>query len=420
MSDHVTLAESDAAPLPKDRSGGLFLGLLVVTLLSTAAALVGLALEPRRFFFSYLTAFVFTLTIALGALFWVLIHHTADAGWSVVIRRRFENFARAVPLWAVLFVPLLVGLPYLYEWVDPVHLREELEHTAPGTPAHAHAAAELRLLELKSPYLNVPFFVIRAVVYFVVWATFAVLMVRWSARQDETGDLALSRKMRWWSPLGLLLLGLTVTFAVFDWVMSLTFSWYSTIFGVTYWASGILAAMAAQTLVTLAARANGFLDKSVTAEHLHDMGKLMFAFTCFWAYVNFSQYFLYWYANIAEEVQFYTARRVGSWYGLTVALCYGHFIIPFLFLLPRTIKRIPFLLGTAAVWILTFHYLNLYWQIMPVCTPSGVQPHWLDAACLLALGGLLGLAVLDGMRRFALVPVRDPRLAESLLFHQEV
>lgn len=404
MSHRVTLPDTDARPLPSEASSGLFVGLLVVTVVAGIAALVGLATETKRFFFSYLVAFLFTLTIALGSLFWVLIHHAADAGWSVVIRRRFENFARAIPLWAILLVPLLLGLPYLYSWVDPSHL----------------GATEAALLRKKSPYLNVPFFVLRAVVYFLVWSGFAALMVGWSTRQDATGDLALSRKMRWWSPSGLLLLGLTVTFAVFDWVMSLSFTWYSTIFGVTYWASGILAAMAAQTVTTLLARRAGYLDRSVSAEHLHDMGKLLFAFTCFWAYVNFSQYFLYWYANIAEEVQWYVDRRQGSWYTLTVALCFGHFAIPFLFLLPRTIKRNGVLLGIAAVWILAFHYLNLYWQIMPVVSPTGVTPHWLDAACVLALGGLLALAVVDGMRRFALVPIRDPRLAESLRFHQEV
>jgi hypothetical protein len=236
--------------------------------------------------------------------------------------------------------------------------------------------------------------------------------------RGEMGDPALTRKMAGLSSWGLVLLALTSTYAAFDWLMSLDYRWYTTMYGVYFWAGSIVSSLAALTLTVVVLRAAGWLRRTITAEHLHDLGKLLFAFTIFWAYIAFSQYLLIWYANLTEETSWYLYRLQGGWRSVTIALMLGHFVVPFVVLLRRDAKRSPLVLGFVTVWLLAFHYLDLYWQVMPTLHPEA-SLHWLDIVWLFAFVGVVMLGLLYGMKTSALLPARDPRLGESLRFHQE-
>jgi hypothetical protein len=398
-----------AAPLPASAvAGGA--RLLFAVLLGTGAMLViGALASPKQFYHSYLFGYVLALDIALGALFWTLIHHVADAGWSVGLRRVFENMTRALLPLAILFVPVLIGTfsGNLHSWYAFVHGPE---------PTEGHLK---HLWHVKHTYFATPFLLARLALYFAVWLTYSVMMRRWSAKQDAVGGIALTRKMQWWAPSGVALLALTSTFFAFDILMSLQYSWFSTIYGVYFWAGGIRGSLSMVVLIVLALRATGHLRNTITMEHLHDVAKIMFGFTVFWTYIAFSQYFLIWYGNMPEETQFYLLRRNGSWYALSILLPILYFVVPFFLLLPRAHKRSPFWLAVASAWILVMHAYDLYWQIMPVLHNDTVHLHWLDfAAPVFMLGVLIG-ATAWGFLKVPLIPIRDARLSETLGYENE-
>ncbi len=397
-----------AAPLG-DRGAGAFRTLAIATAVVGAALVAGWVLEPKQFYFSYLFGYVFALDIALGALFWVLIHHVADAGWSVGLRRVYENISRAIIPLAVLFVPVLVGMlsGKLYTWYDFIHGQQ---------PEEGHLN---HLWHVKHLYFSTPFFVARLALYFAVWIGYSVAMRSWSMQQDAIGGVALTRKMQWWAPSGVGLLGLTATFFAFDVVMSLQYTWFSTIFGVYFWAGGIRGSLATGVLVVLALRRAGYLRHTITIEHLHDVAKIMFGFTVFWTYIAFSQYFLIWYGNMPEETQFYLLRRNGAWYPMSILLPILYFVVPFFMLLPRAHKRSTGWLAFICTWILVMHAYDLYWQIMPVLHNETIHFHWLDVAAPVGLFGVLLLATLWGFNRYPLIPIRDARLNETIGYENE-
>jgi hypothetical protein len=347
---------------------------------------------------SWLVGALFVLSLALGALFFVLVHHATQAGWSVVVRRLAENAMSTIPWIGLLFVPLLFGMGELFHW------------------SHADAVAADHLLAHKQPYLNVPFFLVRTALYFAVWSGIALWFSRLSRRQDGDGDPEITRRMRRASAPSLILFALTVTFASFDWLMSLQPHWYSTIFGVYFFAGSMVGFFAFLALLALNARSTGLLVELISFEHQHDIGKLLFAFVAFWAYIGFSQFFLIWYGNIPEETAFFATRLTGSWRPASFLLAVGHFIVPFFFLLPRTIKRNSRALAAAAVWLLVMHLLDLHWLVMPNIHPEGMAPSLLDLAALIGSVGVFLAAFGRALRRHPLVPLRDPRLPESLLF----
>jgi hypothetical protein len=364
---------------------------------AVACAILG-AGNPKQLYFSWLVSFLFFLSLALGALFFVLIQYAAQGGWGIVLRRIGETSFATIPVMAALFVPVLLGMRDLYSW------------SVPGAAEHD------ALLRWKEPFLNVPFFLIRAGVYFACWSFIALLYYRLSRAQDATGDQAVSARLRRLAGPAIIVLALTQTFASVDWIMSLTPHWYSTIFGVYFFAGSFVGFIALLSVVTVAMRRAGLLDTVISAEHLHDVGKLLFAFTAFWAYIAFSQFFLIWYANLPEETIWFKARLEGSWKAVSILLMAGHFGIPFLYLMGRTVKRRGWTLALGGTWLLVMHFVDLYWQVMPTLHPEGVRPSSLDAAAFVAVGGcFIGVAGWL-MRRQALVPLRDPRLAESLAF----
>ena len=363
------------------------------------AASAGLGIrDPQQFFFSWLVAFTFFLSIALGGMFFVLTHFLTKASWSVVVRRLAEQAMGTLPLFILLFIPVIFGMHELFHWT------------------HTEAVAEDHLLQLKQPFLNKNFFLVRAAIYFAIWTLVALWFKRTSVRQDRTGDVPSTLRMIRFSALSLIAFALTVSFAAIDWIMSLDPHWYSTMFGVYYFAGCLVGIFSFMVVVMTRLEKSGAFGGTVTVEHFHDMGKLLFGFTVFWAYIAFSQYFLIWYGNIPEETVFYLHRMEGAWKSVTGILLVGHFAVPFLFMMNRVVKRRAGLLTAGALWLLLMHLIDLYWLIMPTLHKHDVHLSLLDLTTLMGIGGLFVAVFGWQLRRHALIPVRDPRLADSLAF----
>ena len=396
--DHVTLRPEQATIPPGHSWNRIPLIAGVVAVLGAVGCAILGAANPKQFFFSWLVAFLFFMSLALGALFFVLIQYAAQGGWGIVLRRIGETTFSTIPVMALLFVPVLFGLHDLYEW------------------SHADAVEHDALLRWKAPYLNTPFFLIRTVLFFGIWSFIAIFYYRGSRGQDTTGDPAVSARLRRFAGPAIIVLALTQTFAAIDWIMSLTPHWYSTMFGVYFFAGSWVGFIALLSIVAPAMRGAGLLDTVIRADHLQDVGKFLFAFTAFWAYIAFSQFFLMWYGNMPEETIWYKTRMEGSWMTVSVLLLVGHFVAPFLYLMGRRVKRNGATLAVGGLWLLAMHFVDLYWQVMPTLHPEGFRPALLDLTAVMAVGGSFVAAVSWLMRRQALVPLRDPRLSESLAF----
>ena len=369
---------------------------LIVGIVGLLIAASGFFVDRQQFFFSYLTAFSFWVTITLGGLFFTLIHNVTHAMWSTALRRILEAIMMTIPVMALLTIPVLLGIHDLYHW------------------SHADVVAGDALLQKKSAYLNIPFFVIRTVFYFAVWFLLARGLYKISIQQDESFDPEQAEKLRRRSAPGLLLFALTITFASFDWLMSLDPHWYSTIFGVYIFAGSFLAAIAVTVLIISSLHKRNILNDTITIEHYHDLGKFLFSFTVFWGYMAFSQYFLIWYANIPEETIWFRHRWEGSWKVITLVLVFGHFLIPFLALMTRAAKRSVNFMNFMAYWILAMHFIDLYWIILPTFHHHGIHVSWMDAAALAGIGGIFVSFFWRQYLKGALVPVNDRKLAESI------
>ncbi|HEU0141332.1 MAG TPA: hypothetical protein VFQ79_16535 [Bryobacteraceae bacterium] len=370
----------------------------LLTAVGVAASAAAYAADAPRFFASWLVSFAFFVSIGLGALFFVMVQHLTGAAWSVTLRRLMENCAGTLPASILLFVPVVFGFNDLYKW------------------SNAAAVSPDSILLGKSAYLNPSFFLLRSALYFAIWGLWAWKLRAISAKQDRTGSIETVRDGARWSAPGVILLILTGTLASFDWIMSLDPHWYSTIFGIYFLSGGALAFIAALILIALAFRRAGILRYAITVEHYHDLGKWLFALTIFWAYIAFSQYLLIWYANIPEETIWFRHRLEGSWTWMSAALLIGHFMVPFLVLLPSSSKRNLKILGLMSAWILAAHFIDLYWQIMPNFHAHRVEFHWADAATFAASGGIVSWVFWTGTRARPAVPVGDPRLEKSLEF----
>src|SRR5258708_6130412 len=319
--DRVTLGPEQATiPAGHPWNRMPVMGAVCALLGAVACAILGEA-NPKQFFFWWLVSFLFFLSLALGALFLVLIQYGAQGGWGIVLGGIGETIFPTLPMMAALFLPVALGLRDLYSW------------SAPGAATHD------ALLRWKAPYLNVPFFLIRAALYFGIWSVIALLYYRGSRGQDVTGDPGVSARLRRLAGPAIIVLALTQSFASIDWIMSLTPHWYSTIFGVYFFAGSFVGFIALLSVISVAMRWAGLLDTVISAEHLHDVGKWLFAFTAFWAYIAFSQFFLMWYANLPEEPIWYKARIEGSWMRVSLFLMAGPFLAPFFFLLGRAVQR---------------------------------------------------------------------------------
>jgi hypothetical protein len=371
---------------------------------------LGLAQQDKLqyFYFSYLIAVCFFTSIALGGLFFLVITHLCRAGWSIVVRRLAEFVSSALPYMLVLFIPILLplwlGSHALYSWNI---FGEELAKDA--------------LIAGKSGYLNSTFFGIRTIFYFAVWGGMVWFYVRGSLRQDETGDKKITLSFQKWSAPGILVFALTITFAAVDWLMSLAPHWFSTIFGVYFFAGSAVAIFATLTLLEALTQKTGMIKGAITVEHRHDLGKLLFGFLFFWGYIAFSQYLLIWYGDIPEETTWYIARQNKGWEYVSIILLVGHFIIPMAGIMSRHVRRSRPAMVFWAIWMLAFHYLDLYYIVMPQRMPNHelLAPAFgiIDIACMIGVGGLFCAVIAWHAAGQALVPLKDPRLPESLAFH---
>ena len=370
-------------------------GVAVIGFIACAVAMYN---DRSQFFHSYLTAFMFWLSLALGGLFFTMLHHLTGARWSVVLRRISETIMATLPLFAVLFIPLLFGLHDLFHWT------------------HEEAVAADLLLQKKAPYLNIPFFIVRALAYFGVWLLLAALLYKSSIFQDkeEPGDHG--NRWRCISAPGMIAFALTITYAAFDWMMSLDPHWFSTIYGVYFFAGSMLSVLAFLVLILAYLRKQDVLHNEVTVEHYHDLGKLLFGFIVFWSYIAFSQYFLIWYSNIPEETVWFTHRWEGSWKYVSMLIIFGHFVFPFLALLGRDAKRNIKFLSMMAIWILFIHFVDLYWLIHPTHSHHGVHLSWIDIVPMVAIGGATLWCFWWRLTSQPVVPVGDPYLETSMKF----
>jgi len=383
-----------------------------VGLLATAA---GGALDARRALYAYLAAFVYWAGIAAAAMVFLMANEAANSRWYIVVRRLLESLTTVFPLLALLFLPIALGAGKIFPWVDPTAAAH-----APIQPwAHGEGKLAIHLWEHRHPWMNLPFFLFRAGLYFAIWIGVASLMRRWSLAQDAGGGAELKLKMRRLGAGGLPFVALAITFAAFDWQMSLSAFLFSTIFGV-YWFSGsLVAAIAALILAAAAASKVEPLRSAINPNHIHSLGKYLFAFTAFWAYIAFSQYLLIWISNLPEEVPWYLVRTDSGWKAVGVFLALFQFALPFVILMPRERKRTWRPLVAMSLWILAVHYVDVYWVVMPGLSPAGPRPSWMDLTAFLGVGGVCIAWVVTRLRGHAILPARDPYLADSLHYEPQ-
>ena len=382
---------------------------LVIGGIGLAAGLVGALVDRSagdaifglspQFFRSWLIGFLFCLGLAVGSLGWLMLQHLSGGQWGMVSRRVFEAAARTLPVVALFFLPVILGLPAIFEW------------------SHADAL-DNPIIKMKSPYLNAGFFMIRAIVYFVFWAITTWLLTGWSYAQDQgrvgttAADMVRFRKV---SAPGLLFLVMTVTFASVDWVMSLEPEWYSTIFGLlTVIGQGLNALAMAIIVLKILAKDRQFAGK-LKPKHFHDLGKLLLAFVMLWAYLAFSQFLIIWSGNLPEEIPWYMKRMEGTWGFIAIALIVGHFFLPFLLLLSRNVKRHPGLLSKVAVVVIIMRLVDLIWLVQPAFEHHGFPIHWMDIAIPVGMAGLWTFVFARNLGSRSLLPANDPYVKEALL-----
>ena len=361
---------------------------------------IGLTVAPRRVAAAYLVAYVAVLAVVLGVLAMIMIARLTAATWFVALRRQAEQVAATLPALAVMFVPVLVAARWLYPWAS-----------------RAEEPSLRAAIEAKSAYLNLPFFIIRAIVYWAIWLGVGEALRRASLAQDHGDSPRVAHRLRIVSALGIVAFALSITFAAFDWMMSLAPMWYSTVYGVNYFAGAMVGGVALLAVLAERGRRTGELPKAVGADHMHALAKLLLTFVLFWAYIGFSQFIVIWSAEIPVETTWYVVRTRGGWSTLGIVILAGHFVMPLLALLLLAVKRRPALIAALGAWLLAMHYLDCYWNVMPDAAaraPSGVLGLLWDAGALLLVCGLVTLTWSVRRAGEPAIPQGDPNLVPSL------
>ena len=416
-TDHLRL--SGAAT----KAGPLLAGIGAALLGISAALGSG---EWTTFWKSYLFGWMVVVGIALGAMFFILLQHMTRSGWSISVRRLAEGIAKNLKWMWILFVPILVLVlkgngDLLYQWGN-VELMQ-----------HDH------LLQKKATYLSPTFWSARAIFYLLVWAAIASLYFRWSTAQDSDGDVKWTHKMQKWAPLCMILYAFTQSYAAIDWMMTLQPKWFSTMFPVYFWASTMAGFFAAIILLARYLQKTGHVQKSITTEHYHDLGKWLFGLgVVFWAYIAFSQYMLIWYANLPVETAWYITRQMGGWASISLLLLFGHFLFPFLLLITRWTKRWRATLPVIAAWMVLMFFVDIYWLVFPIIPEAAIAEATsynelaglissgevsvgygftlVNFTCLFGMFALLCGGTLINLHSCNLVASADPRLDEALHF----
>jgi hypothetical protein len=377
------------------------------------ALFVGLRVDPGRAWFAYLDAWLFGTSVAVGALLVTMTGHASKASWMVMTRRPMESVAATLPLFALLFVPLAFGLDHVYPWTSwatgaGADAAQAATHVFGVGPGHKHL------------WLSKPFFVARTAVYFAVFCVVATLLRVWSTENDVRPSRALVLRMRRLSGGGLPLVGLTLTWASFDWSMSLQPGWSSTMFGFYFFAGSFVSAIALACVMLRVTRPRRSNAARLSPDQSQALGRVLFAMIVFWAYIAFGQFLVYWMGDIPDEVTYFAARTEGSWAATTYLIVFGHFVVPFLVLLNRRLKRHPDVLAVAGAWIFAMHFVDVYWQVLPVHDAGGARPHWLDLGAILFVGGLSCAWTVRRYGTAAPLPLHVPELADGLNYEAAV
>ena len=382
---------------------------LIVGGAGLAVCAAGFVIAPGHAYRAWLIAYMLFLGISLGSLALAMIQHLSGGAWGI-FRRIFEASSRTLPLMAVLFIPVVLGMHELFPWT------------------HAELVAQDHILQQKQPYLNTPFFLVRAFIYFASWIALSMFLNRLSLRQD-TGDVRVNLPIQRLSGAGLVIYALTVTFAGIDWIMSLNPHWFSTLFGFLIIGGQGLSALSFTVVIAAMLMPKEPVEGWLKPNHFHDLGKLMFAFVMLWAYFNFSQYLLTYSANLLEEIPYMLTRISHGWQYLALFLVMFHFAVPWLLLLSRDRKRNPRRLVLVALWLLFVRYADLFMMITPEFAAEGGNLHahvgegehvshffihWMDVAASVGIGGLWLWMFFTELGRRPLMPVGDPYLREAL------
>jgi hypothetical protein len=353
-----------------------------------------------QFGYSWLLSFMFFLSLGLGGLFLVIVHHLFDASWSVPVRRVNEHLAFLLPVLALLWIPIGLLASKIYPWIQMLQ-RGEMDHA----------------LHAKHALFSVPMFYVIAAICFAVWIFLSWRLRALSLRQDQTGDpqctLSWAFGMRVTASIGIFLFALTLTLGAIMWMKALQHQWFSTMYGVYYFAGSVWTTLATVYIICLLLKRQGSLRDVVQEKQFYFLGSLLFAFTVFYAYIAFSQYFIIWNANMPEETFWYVVREKGTWWQIGMIIIFGHFFIPFLSLLRIDVKLSWFMIPIG-IWAWLMHFIDLSFNIMPVLHPNGYVLHWMDIACFLFMAGVLSKVFLMYFSAHAPFPQRDPRLAEGL------
>ena len=361
------------------------------------AVTVGLGLNnTENFFRAYLFGYTFWLGLGLGSFGIVLIQFLTGGNWGLATRRVFEAGTATLPLVAVLFIPILFGLPYLYAWARP------------------DAVASDAVLQHKAIYLNVPFFILRSVVYLVAWVVLGYLVRRWSLAQDRSDDTLIQRRLQRFSVIAALILGFTVTFAAIDWLMSLDADWFSTMYPPMVAMGDLLLALALGTAFVALFGSGTSLARMLTPEVFNDLGSLLLAFIMLWGYLEYFHYLLIWAGNLSDEIPWYLSRTEGGWLAVAVGVGAIGFLLPWYLLLFRPLKRDRRTLAPIAGLIALMQLVNVFWMVQPPFEPGGPVVDWLDVLAVVGFGGVWLAVFCWQLTTRPLLPVNDPRVRRPL------
>ena len=364
---------------------------LVIGVIGIALTVLAFATHPEQFFKSYLLAFIYWVSLSLGCLLVLMIHHLAGGRWGFAIRRLLEAGTRTLPLMFLLAVPLAFGIHELYEW------------------SHEEVVANDPVLQKKKDFLNPTFFIIRTVLYFAFWGSLAYFLNRWSAMQDNTDQTFPTRRMQVLSGPGVVLFVVVATFAAIDWIMSLEPHWFSTIYAAIYIIGQVLLTWAFMILIAVSLSRRAPLEALLTNERLRDLGTLMLGFVMLWAYTSFSQLLIIWAGNLPEEITWYYTRLKGGWQNVGYTLILLHFALPFVLLVSSRIKaRIP-VLCTLAMGLIVMRLVDLFWITAPALGKPELTLSWMDIAIPVGFGGLWFFVFFGQLKKRSLVPLNDPR-----------
>ena len=385
---------------PPETVGGLQRLGMGAGLVGAVLTIVGFVLAGQeRFLQAYLVAYTFWIGIVLGSMALLMVYHLSGGAWGLVIRRPLEAAVRTLPIMTALFLPIILGMHDLYHWT------------------HEDVVATDPIIREKAAYLNTEFFIVRQVLYFAIWNVFGYFLTRWSAEQDQTGDSGLIRKLSILSGGGLVVYSLTVTFALIDWTMSVNPHWYSTMWGPLHMVGQGLSALSFAIVIVIMLSRTTPLDHVVTSAHLHDLGKLLFAFLMLWAYLTFSQFLIVWSANLVEEIPHYLTRWDGGYQWVSAFMIVLHFALPYALLLSRDIKRDWKRLRLVATWVVMARIVDYYWHVAPEFHTAGLTLGLVDFAVPIALGGIFLALYAANLKTRPLLPVNDPGLAKALMHH---